>query len=379
MALSRHSGIAGSVTTRCQRCATTFGHAKHPRLLACLHGICSSCLTDLSSLCQEVKCPVCDHKTHVTDSRAALCLPVDYSTLKAILLLELRDCQGKIKCDECPREDSATSRCLDCRTYMCDTCKHYHERFSKYFSGEHVVVALTDLLDKPDIIVSEIKLCEHHWMKETLFCKTCDVPVCSSCLRINHARHIASDIKNPHDKASGKVSNIYAKLTKDRVDIASSRRVFSSKVEDVNIQIANKVNDIGETFHRVLQTLEDRKRFLLRYVQQKADEELQMITRKRGDIASGIRRSKDALSKSESVLQECAPADIMTMKDVITSRLVHLEKETPLAFIIKNTRLDRTGFDATEKLVSKLCYVSDDLKSPAAPKTRHFDFRDMPI
>ncbi|XP_046562561.1 tripartite motif-containing protein 45-like [Haliotis rubra] len=379
MALSRHPGIASSVTTKCTKCATTFGHANHPRLLKCLHGICSSCLTDLSSLGPEVKCPVCDDKTNVKDSRAALSLPVDYATLKAILFLELTDSQGKIKCDKCPKEDNATSRCLDCRMYMCDTCKLFHERFSKYFSEKHVVVALADLLEKPDIIISENKQCDYHWMKETFFCKTCEVPVCSSCLRITHARHTALDIKNPHDKATGKVSNINIKLINDQSDIASSRRVFSHKVEDVNIKIANKVNDIGETFHQVIQTLEERKRFLLSKVQENAGEELEIITGKMGDVRSRIRRSKDALSKSESVLQECAAADIITMKDVITSRLVQLQKEAPLVFIVKNIHLERTGFDTTEKLVSKLCYVSDDMKSSAAPKTRHFDFRDMPI
>ncbi|XP_071093304.1 E3 ubiquitin-protein ligase TRIM45-like [Haliotis cracherodii] len=379
MALSRYPNMVpiNRDTTKCTKCATTYDAHVYPRLLTCLHGICRSCLVDLSILGQELKCPVCDDTTYIKDSRAALSLPEDYFTIKVILFLELKDSQGKIKCTECPKQNNAISRCIDCRMYMCDTCKLYHERFSKYFSDQHEVVAVADLLEKPHTIFNESKLCEYHWIKETLYCKTCEVPICSSCLKLTHARHIALDINDPHGKATAKVSDINAKLTKDQENIMSSQRDISGKVEIFNIKIANKVNDIEETFHSVLKTLDERKRFLLCKAQEAADEELQIIRSKKCVMGARLKSSKDALSKSESVLQVCAPADVLTMKDVIKSRMIQLENKTALVFIIKNLRLHGTGFDKTEKLVSKLCNVSDYLKSPARPKPRPTDYRTL--
>ncbi|XP_046555104.1 E3 ubiquitin-protein ligase TRIM33-like [Haliotis rubra] len=359
MALTRCPAIGpmSSYKTTCRGCETTYNPPiNYPRLLPCLHTTCSSCLADMTKSNHKLTCPVCGD---TTDIQGVLSFPVDPVSLKTIGVLELKDYQGKINCNECPDRSSATSRCLGCRMYMCDTCKLYHERFSKYFLEQHVVVALKDLLKMPESIFNESMSCEVHLIKQTLYCERCHVAICWSCSMETHSETYVTSIIPHFDTSVRDLNDECKKIRNTLHEINSFRGHLSKQVNTLCIESNITLDEIEDNVNMVHLALERRKRLLLRHLQCDFNEELQMVAAMKAVLMSRIQTSQSALTKSASVLDVCSPAEVLTTSGILIPKITNLASQSELKCTVRRLEMRRSGLNDIETLIQGMCTVEE--------------------
>uniref|UniRef100_A0A8I3QS69 E3 ubiquitin-protein ligase TRIM45 n=2 Tax=Canis lupus familiaris TaxID=9615 RepID=A0A8I3QS69_CANLF len=196
--------------THCPLCMGLF---KAPRLLPCLHTVCTTCLEQLEpfsvvdirggdsdtssegSIFQELKppslqpqigilCPVCDAQVDLPMG-GVKALTIDHLAMNDVMLESLRGEGQGLVCDLCS-DRKVEKRCQTCKANLCHFCCQAHRRQKK--TTYHTMVDLKDLkgysrLGKPI-------LCPAHPAEELrLFCELCDRPVCRDCVVGEHRGH----------------------------------------------------------------------------------------------------------------------------------------------------------------------------------------------
>ncbi|XP_076109473.1 uncharacterized protein LOC143078466 [Mytilus galloprovincialis] len=97
-------------------------------------------------------------------------------------------------CGLCTDDNIAAAKCEDCKVYLCLICRDYHGKLKA--SKDHVIESfeqskLYQIIGKSLDDVSEE--CKDHKKDTTLFCKPCNLWLCSDCSEKSHRQH---DVQN---------------------------------------------------------------------------------------------------------------------------------------------------------------------------------------
>ena len=99
----------------------------------------------------------------------------------------IENAQAPKLCDFCKIDTNIRWRCLRCKTYMCDGCKNIHVIHVVHTSIEHEIIDVIDI--GPTLITDNIP-CQIHKRKiNCMFCRRCDVLVCTDCISSVHKKH----------------------------------------------------------------------------------------------------------------------------------------------------------------------------------------------
>ena len=104
----------------------------------------------------------------------------------------IRRAQTPKTCELCEATTEIKWTCRQCQTFMCDKCKKIHLKVQT--SIEHEIRDIKSsggLIDvQPTVICTDNIRCQIHKSKLSfMFCRTCDVLVCSNCISSSHKRH----------------------------------------------------------------------------------------------------------------------------------------------------------------------------------------------
>ncbi|XP_012880091.1 PREDICTED: tripartite motif-containing protein 45 [Dipodomys ordii] len=182
-----------AVKTHCPSCLGLF---RVPRLLPCLHTVCTACLEKLEPFSVGdadagseglaplplgprvgILCPVCEAQVDLP-AGGVQALTIDHLALSDVLL-ESRggDGPGPAACDLCGAA-GADKRCQTCGVSLCPFCCQAHRRQKR--TADHTVVDLDARAGKPEP-------CPTHPAEELrLFCELCERPVCGTCAAGEH-------------------------------------------------------------------------------------------------------------------------------------------------------------------------------------------------
>ncbi|CAG2248889.1 TRIM56 [Mytilus edulis] len=155
-----------------------------PRLLDCCHVFCSPCIEKLIENGQILRCPLCRRE-----------LPIPKEGVDGLSLypfIELFNSKNKnVKprvCDMCDEMD-VHSRCVDCDQNMCKHCHDNHLR-NKTLRKHKVEDEFNNRVTKEhhELILEDGK-CDVHSKGHSLYCKSCNLPICEHCKTSDHACH----------------------------------------------------------------------------------------------------------------------------------------------------------------------------------------------
>ncbi|XP_042548197.1 tripartite motif-containing protein 45 isoform X2 [Dipodomys spectabilis] len=184
-------------------CPSCLGLFRAPRLLPCLHTVCTACLEKLEPFSVGdadagsdglaplplgprvgILCPVCEAQVDLP-AGGVQALTIDHLALSDVLL-ESRggDGPGPAACDLCGAA-GADKRCQTCGVSLCPFCCQAHRRQKR--TADHTVVDLDARAGKPEP-------CPTHPAEELrLFCELCERPVCGTCANGEHLGHPCED------------------------------------------------------------------------------------------------------------------------------------------------------------------------------------------
>ncbi|XP_004853874.1 tripartite motif-containing protein 45 isoform X3 [Heterocephalus glaber] len=281
--------LGNSGKTHCPLCMGLF---KAPRLLPCLHTVCTACLENLEpfsvvdirgadsdtssegSVFRERKpqslqrqigilCPVCDAQVDLPMG-GVKALTIDHLAMNDVMLESLRGEGQGLVCDLC-NDREVEKRCQTCKANLCHFCCQAHRRQKK--TTYHTIVDLKDL--KGYSQVGKPILCSAHPAEELrLFCELCDHPVCRDCIVGEHREHpydFTSNVIHKHGDSvrellRGTQPHVEA-LEEALAQIKEMNRTLQERVEavaaDVRTFSEGYIKAIEEHRNKLLKQLEN--------------------------------------------------------------------------------------------------------------------------
>ncbi|XP_063433295.1 uncharacterized protein LOC134715179 [Mytilus trossulus] len=166
------------IESKCGICLSTY---TEPRLLDCYHTFCTPCLEKLDVHDNYLTCPLC--RTHISLPEKGV------SGLKSYPFKfeqSPRATNSTDICEFCSKENTAVAKCLDCKINLCLNCRDYH-RIIKTSQNHYLENLKVNQLDTSNL--KSINECEEHRKEFTVFCKPCNVLLCSDCVEKSHRMH----------------------------------------------------------------------------------------------------------------------------------------------------------------------------------------------
>jgi len=126
----------------CPSCGARY---QQPRVLHCLHVLCTPCLEKLAPTEEEGRtvgqrladnkvmvCPVCKQETHIG---AIGELPLDVVMMNMMDMDDIREM--RMLCTSCKAQENAVARCSDCASFLCPNCVTAH-KYMRCFENHKV-------------------------------------------------------------------------------------------------------------------------------------------------------------------------------------------------------------------------------------------------
>jgi len=127
----------------CPSCTCRY---QQPRVLHCLHVLCTPCLEKLATNEEEGKavgqrpgdskvmvCPVCKQETHIG---AIGELPLDVVIMNMMDMNDIHEM--RMLCTSCKAQENAVARCSDCASFLCPNCVTAH-KYMRCFENHKVM------------------------------------------------------------------------------------------------------------------------------------------------------------------------------------------------------------------------------------------------
>ena len=275
------------VNTKCSQCHDTF---TSPKVLACFHTFCQSCLENNFLSPDKVQCPTCQMDTFLSSTGVAGLL-TDFA-ISNILEANVLD-RTNPHCTGCTSKNTdAVARCVDCANFLCSNCVMAHQ-FMHCFEG-HRVMSLSELQNNKESETTQHKsekplnCTKHKGEVLCFFCRTCDQLICQECTLIEHSRSheydYLSEISSEEVGYMQRLSEQAKVKTNNLKDLTKTAEVSANKLK---ISFHKAQNEINDTYNLYLSMLEDRKREAL------------------GELDAAFNSKKADLNSVSTRLQEC--------------------------------------------------------------------------
>ena len=270
MATSLFSAVV-PVSLKCSVCLELFSD---PRVLPCFHTYCLKCLQGLVSDRKSVlTCPQCRAR-HEIPKRDVTNFLYDISILPELEAAKAditKNEETKI-CGLCTSGEVAVGYCQDCGEYMCECCQDIVHKKVKLFVTHKIKSLDASPLKQP-------ALCSCHPKYELeIFCKTCDILVCSMCmLESTHKGHSYDFFNNVQDELMERIKSMTNDI-ENKEKILKSGLAFVEKFEKQVYNKRDKVEaDINAVCDECITKIQAMKEELLKQVESKFTEDSKTI------------------------------------------------------------------------------------------------------
>ncbi|CAG2237375.1 TRIM2_3 [Mytilus edulis] len=239
----------------CTQCETRYDQSSHqPRILPCLHTICTDCLMK-SFESNSIECTVCQKSVNIQDSFESLKddFPIDFTIRDRIEFVGTLNQNKSSICDFCDESKTATYRCKDCENFICETCIKFHNKSNKF--KNHITCNLSERSDISEF--SHEVFCTkdgHENRPLEIFCtgNGCKRPVCNMCFAIDHSDsgdHQAKDVQDVFKLEMERIFDKYKETEELRHGISEVRKRIKDEISVIQRQKETEQDKMNEFFH----------------------------------------------------------------------------------------------------------------------------------
>ncbi|CAM5144108.1 unnamed protein product [Eretmochelys imbricata] len=315
----------------CQGCQK---EPRNPKLLSCLHTLCSNCLEENKPVGQ---CPVC----HAPIPQASG-IPDQDNLLFANLQAKLSTYQKIVKgsdlvCDNCGQEGEFW--CSDCEEFLCVKCFETHQRYLKRESHEAKAVRDLKVGSAREFLGGSRKLSNlscpnptHANQMLSIYCRECQKPICCICALLD-SRHM------------GKHCDIKVEIQQRQQELGSMSEELKKKEEifqDAYSNLKSKADHLDQVTTETQELIRKRVKQMVQLIGEKEQELLEMAERQHH---LGNKELEGKLQQTEAVLKRMGASEqlvekmhlyasdqeVMDLHPFIKGSLEELRKLQPLA------------------------------------------------
>ena len=290
----------------------------NPKQLPCLHIFCLECLNNLartSARNGKIKCPLCQREVSVPESGTLETLPNCFHMKNLLDILAIKECNtAKVTCDNCERKSEEAAYCFHCGKFWCNECMNAHNIFRE--NRDHRVLALKDFEDKDfeDVLKRPVFCQKELHDKEILkfYCKECDIPVCQTCVIVDHNKH---DVEHLELTAREVKKSITSKLAAVRETSEAITYNYNTGEEKKSRQIDdctdNNKERIRQTVKSLVSILHQKEEELIAEVENERTIAREELRKSADAFQDFLRKREESISNIEALVERSTGADLV--------------------------------------------------------------------
>ena len=334
----------------------------NPKQLPCLHIFCLQCLNNLartSARYGKIKCPLCKREVAVPGSGTLETLPNCFHMKNLLDILAIKECNNaKVTCENCERKSEEAAYCFHCGKFWCNECMNAHNVFRE--NRDHRVLALKDFEDKDfeDVLKRPVFCQKELHDKEVLkfYCKECDIPVCQTCVIVDHNKHDVEHL----EYAAREVK----KSTTSTLDAArESSKPIGHCLRELErmsclLEHRSKMNKerIERTVHSLMLPLRQKEKESILEVKSQTMKAQQQIRETKDKLRDQLDKRNYSISKIQTLVQRSPAVELVRAKTIINEMCQGLQQPGDIqsTAVVKDTSTVFFENEDISKIISEL-------------------------
>uniref|UniRef100_A0A8C8U629 Promyelocytic leukemia n=1 Tax=Peromyscus maniculatus bairdii TaxID=230844 RepID=A0A8C8U629_PERMB len=318
-------------------CPGCKAQARCPKLLPCLHTLCSGCLE-----AQGLRCPVCQ----APGAGAEEALDnVFFESLQRRLAVFRQIVDAQAACTRC--KESADFWCFECEQLMCHKCFDAHQWYLKHEARplaelrDSSVREFLDSTRKSNIFCSNTN---HRTPAPTnIYCRGCAKPLCCACALLdgdhNHLRcDIGDEIQQRYEELG---TMTQALQEQDRV-FDSAHAQMRSTIGQLEHARADTEARIRARVRQVVEHVQAQERQLLEAVNARYQRDYQEIAGQLGHLEAVLQRIRSGGALVDKMKLYASDQEVLDMHSFLRKALCRLSQEEPQN---QQVQLRTSGFE----------------------------------
>ncbi|KAM7363168.1 tripartite motif-containing protein bonus isoform 6-T6 [Cochliomyia hominivorax] len=351
------SNISKPIATKCVFCAQTLGINDRPKLLECLHVTCSQCMsTKFAELDRTmpplIHCPICNMASQnefIIDNQFL----IEHCTGAGEMSSDPNDSTGSksstnIPCSSCSDNNIATSWCVDCSEYICDSCVQAHQRLK--ITKDHTIKPKEEANNEqlPSSAVDKLHMCVlHPQEKLSLYCETCEKLTCRDCQLSDHRDHKYKFAHEIATETRHAITSMVAEINYKRFLLTSAMQVIAERQKVISDKKRELIKEITAMVVTITNTVNMRGKQLVMRLNEVCDGKLKLLVDKRDSLISLSDNTDYCIDFIANVLDKGSDYAILSSKK---SLVRHLQK-------LKCQRADIPNPDIPLRIDLQMCQI----------------------
>ncbi|KAM6149902.1 protein PML isoform 2-T2 [Erethizon dorsatum] len=307
----------------CQGCQT---QAKCPKLLPCLHTLCSACLE-----APGLQCPICQ-APQPAGSVPALD-NVFFESLQRRLTLYRQIMDAHATCTRC--KELADFWCFECEQLLCAKCFEAHQWFLKHEARplaelrQHSAQEFLDGTRKSNNIFCSNP--NHRIPTQTsLYCRGCSKPLCCSCAILDRDHgDLRCDISAEIQQWQSELDAMARALQEQDGAFGAVRAQVRSAISQLGHARADTEEQIREQVRQVVAHVQARERELLEAVQARYQRDYEGMAGRLGRLDAVLQRIRVGGTLVQRMKRYASDQEMLDMHGFLREALCRLRQEKP--------------------------------------------------
>ncbi|XP_037945595.1 E3 ubiquitin-protein ligase TRIM33 isoform X2 [Teleopsis dalmanni] len=288
------SSVSKFALHKCVWCSQTLNINDRPKLLECLHVACSQCVsTKFSELDRTlpplIHCPMCNMASQnefIVDNQFLIeqCTANGENNGDGSSTSDAKaSVTASIQCSSCSDNAVATSWCVDCSEYICDSCVQAHQRLK--ITKDHTIKPKEEANNEqlPGAAgVDKLHLCNlHPQEKLSLFCETCDKLTCRDCQLSDHRDHKYKFAHEIATETRHALSTLVSEINYKRFLLSSATKVIDDRQQLISDKKKDLIKEITAMVVKITNTVNHRGKQLVMRLNEVCDSKMKVLIEKK--------------------------------------------------------------------------------------------------
>ena len=306
----------------------------NPKTLPCLHSFCLECLDKHAGFARRqlqatIKCPVCQTSFQIPEGDSFKNLPTSYHLNRLVDVLALKDSGAQAqKCGSCDENNTASSYCFVCQSFLCTPCFEAHQRLKATRDHRNVLIQKLQAKDVQELIHRPVMCSQQYHENQPLefYCEECKVLICHKCSVVSHNRHTMTDTQKAAQVQKMQMMDALEKVKAETVVYEKKVRKQTELMDKNKKEIMScekKMTDLVEDLIRDLREHERamKTKFAEIYEAQQKHHATQLE-----NFELVLTQLKSCVERGESIVQRNISAEMLQTNQAIIKRCEELLK-----------------------------------------------------
>ncbi|XP_011822500.1 PREDICTED: protein PML isoform X3 [Mandrillus leucophaeus] len=309
---------------RCQQCQA---EAKCPKLLPCLHTLCSGCLEE-----SGMQCPICQAPWPLGADTPALD-NVFFESLQRRLSVYRQIVDAQAACIRC--KESADFWCFECEQLLCAKCFEAHQWFLKHearplaeLRNQSVREFLDGTRKTNNIFCSNPN---HRTPTLTsIYCRGCSKPLCCSCALLDSGHsELKCDISAEIQQRQEELDAMTQALQEQDSAFGAVHAQMHAAVGQLGRARAEIEELIRARVRQVVAHLQAQERELLEAVDARYQRDYKEMASRLGRLDAVLQRIRTGSALVQRMKCYASDQEVLDMHSFLRQALCHLRQEEP--------------------------------------------------